>query len=504
MRSVIVLVWALMLIAVAGVGEDAGADMVTCVAGRVTDKAGEPISGAMVTWGVVEPSLGEAVRAETDADGRYFLPLPAYGPGYRLAVFAEGYAPCWVDYDFYPEPGRTVKQPPSGRDFTLEPAHRLEGVVVDEMGEPVAGATVAVRTPKERVQDVSSWGPPSPTPIPGVFGATTGPSGAFALDGLPASDVHLEVKAPHRYVSSRNYPVDVPCRIVMQGSGRPGMVRARVVDAATGEPIPMFKVAQRYVADQAQCTDGLLDWGDGLTESGAYAFHVYARGYLPWEGKLTAASLGGVVREAIALTAGPSFLGRLVDCTSGAPLPSVEVLSGVIGEAWYFEWADYDGYIDGHHGLTTVQRAVTDERGVFWVCERPDAPAGFFVDIPGYARTIFRADERPQPGPDGIVTLAVQPEAVVTGLRPMDAWPDAIAFGVQLVEEGRMVPELWLPTVAVRPMEPFSLDRLAPGRYMLYATVPLSPVVIEGRTIRELEIGSGQTLDVGVVVIPEE
>jgi protocatechuate 3,4-dioxygenase beta subunit len=107
------------------------------LAGRVRDASGGPVAGARVRAMRSDLPGGETVRVFfedlSDPDGRYELSLE---PGrHALTVEADGYAPV----------GELVMvSGHDGRDFYLQPAARLGGLVRGGDGEPVAEAQVRV------------------------------------------------------------------------------------------------------------------------------------------------------------------------------------------------------------------------------------------------------------------------------------------------------------------------------------------------------------------------
>ena len=185
------------------------------ISGRVTDTDGKPVAGALLEWGYLLDKPSRWQRTTTDAEGHYELKLHSYGVGYRLGVAAPGksaqwqlfYAP-WNHVSKEPIPNAKAA-PPEKIDFKLEPAHHINGVVVDEQGNPIRGVQVEAET--SYGLDISSfWGPDWPTPLPGKgpYRTTTGSDGQFALEGLPAEQVSLMLRAPHRHVNTRNYTIN--------------------------------------------------------------------------------------------------------------------------------------------------------------------------------------------------------------------------------------------------------------------------------------------------------
>ncbi|MHC4400452.1 MAG: carboxypeptidase regulatory-like domain-containing protein, partial [Planctomycetota bacterium] len=174
---------------------------------------------------------------------------------------------------------------------------------------------------------------------------------------------------------------------------------------------------------------GRFTWDNELTEGKTYPFHVYERDHAPKVVELRAlppvTALPPVSQEAlIELAPGKPFWGQLVDAVSDRPMAGVPVLYGVLNEARYFEWPDRDSYIDGRHGITLVQRAVTGADGGFWFSEADGGPHGtLFVFSPGYERLILKPGERPGESTAGRVRVAMHSGASVTGTLLKDGRP---------------------------------------------------------------------------------
>ncbi len=145
---------------------------------RARDGRGEPIGGAEV---VLYTDSG-ARHTSTAPDGTFVVTELSAGP-LRLHVRAPGFAPQDVAFVLAPYPSHQAFVVP-----TIELARdgSVEGVVVDERGNPVQGARVA----RDRVPVYLAVArPPS-----GV--AVTDVHGHFRLAELPDGTVTLEVYAP--------------------------------------------------------------------------------------------------------------------------------------------------------------------------------------------------------------------------------------------------------------------------------------------------------------------
>jgi hypothetical protein len=177
------------------------------VRGQVTDDAGVPVAGALVSFGLRLSPSGEsgaltlwstAVTALTGSLGTYQLTLgesvtglawhPSAGEGV-VGVCAEGFEPAASA----PTRQSAVANWHFEADVVLRRGRTVRGrVVSDDDGQPVAGAAVQLA------------GPPGPAPWPpttfggrsGVHITQTSGDGTFDLDGCPSGPSQFAVAAP--------------------------------------------------------------------------------------------------------------------------------------------------------------------------------------------------------------------------------------------------------------------------------------------------------------------
>jgi immune inhibitor A len=173
------------------------------ISGTVTDGLGTPIAGASV-WASSDACCGYG-NATTGPDGTYTV--TGLQPGsYRVRASgpycpAPSSPPC-IDYaseyydDTYDWNATTLVPVSSGAtttgiDFALGEAGRISGVVTDDLGTPIAGASV--------------WA--SRDACCGYGGATTGPDGTYTVTGLPPGNYRVQASGPYCTVG----PTSPPC-----------------------------------------------------------------------------------------------------------------------------------------------------------------------------------------------------------------------------------------------------------------------------------------------------
>lgn len=201
------------------------------LAGRVVDPSGRPVVGARVTRHseLEDPFAGTI----TDRDGAFAFRNATAGE-VGLFVEADGFAPARI----------TTAVPLSGSTLLcqLKPGRRLDGRVVDDLGQPVVGA---------RVQSADA--------PPGSWNVRTGPDGAFQHPSASSE--------PWAYLVSEADGFD-PAIVVLAADGASKTIRlvgsaardqlqcvVRVQDAVTHRPVPRF---QALVHERV--SDTLVQW----------------------------------------------------------------------------------------------------------------------------------------------------------------------------------------------------------------------------------------------------
>jgi hypothetical protein len=305
------------------------------VSGVVTWDDGSPAENATVWARSPGPDTG---RRQTVTDKSGAFKIGDVVPG-ELSVVARASGDGTADPS---EPGRerasvTLRAGEQKTGLKLVLAKRTEmisGLVLDEQGEPAAGASVLARA--ERV-DGRAWRSSA-----GCANGLTGADGTFTLEGLRkgsytlwASDAqHADVERAHVPAGSQ----DVRLRFSRGGTLSGSVLRA------DGRPVPRYSllllrpgfagddVGLRQAVDR---TPPLLVHNPG----GAFRIDQVAAGTYDLvavapDGRVARASVAvnaGENRQGLRLTASPGVdvHGTVVDQESGQPLPGVEVLVAV-------------------------------------------------------------------------------------------------------------------------------------------------------------------------------
>jgi protocatechuate 3,4-dioxygenase beta subunit len=183
------------------------------LAGRVVDEGGYPIEGARVSidpTGVPEGTSGQTTL--TDGGGRWSLALRA--GSYRISARAAGRGVAEVVATV----GSTA---PGAIELRLVRAEaRLEGMVKDDGGRPLARARIAVRSVGSDAT---------------IGNAVTDAGGHFTVPGLPAGDVRLEIAHPDYPTTTQAATTGTFALLTVPFPGAvAGEVRVRITGAPVG------------------------------------------------------------------------------------------------------------------------------------------------------------------------------------------------------------------------------------------------------------------------------
>jgi hypothetical protein len=353
------------------------------VAGRVTGPGGEALSGIHVQWIHSHGEEKGRVVTETARDGTYRLDFPRSEDWSSVSAFGEGFAPAIREGVRAGNPAE-----PARVDFTLAAGHWLAGEVVDEDGRPVEGATVRAMTTIYTLRNKSLH--------PGnARQAETDGRGRFALRDLSGPTAALRIKGPpagdwgsNDYWGNnyhREMEVDRRVRLTLL---RWGLIRGRILDRETGEPVPVFKIQLKKgegYYDYSRADPGeFFNSSEGRfslkkLDQGPIEFLVEAEGYIPrWIRDIKVEWEERALDHDVKITKGRSLEGVVVDGATGAPLSGATVVFGALVEG-DLSWDE-----GTFRRMVDRQETVTGEDGAFRV--REGDPGTLFVRRPGYAR----------------------------------------------------------------------------------------------------------------------
>ncbi len=359
-------------VVVAG-GEEASADLrllrVGSISVRVAQEADSlqlefvPPEGARPRVFEREAEDGSSVVEDADA-GRWTVVVRAFGwLDKRVAVdLAEG-----------EEKSVAIK---------LERGACAEGVLLDDLGRPLADATLYAYTVDPA--DPEAW-------LDGYEQGTSDAQGRFRLHGLPAGPTDISVGDIEGLLSEAPTRVSAPVSNVRIVLHRPGAIRFRLKTPA-GEAAPdhvRATLTRLSGANRGAQWQEVVEGDDGRFEirdqfPGPVELAIEARGYAPFLARVEIRAGAVQEPEPFALSRGIALRGRVVD-GSGNPVPKATVMAWGNEETAVATDAS-GGFELPHLALGRVEISVTADgmaQALLATSVAPDAQPMRIVITPG-------------------------------------------------------------------------------------------------------------------------
>lgn len=375
------------------------------VAGRVVDAVTrEPIAGAVVSNGLPCPSA-----AVTTADGAFRLTWPQSSRG--LSASAPGYrSNAWP-----------MKAGHDDLTLALQRESELAGFVVDEAGQPVAGARLACRA--STLDELSNECDPA---------LVSGKNGSFLLRKLAAGTDYVVTASLDGYTpvsATRRIPrpgeTAEPLRLTLTRGSR---LMGRVVDEQ-GRPIAAEVELRLFVSGRGR--DALQARADA---EGRFAFHTLAAGSYT----LTVRSRGftPVVTPSLEIAPAVSPLDLSEIQLGNAAVVEGQVVDPrgrpVAGAGITAEWQQRNGAkpfassstVSGADGRFRLEDLAPGER------------YRLTGEAPGFAASLPLEVVAPTEEPQEPVSLTLRAQRVLSG-RVVDAQGEPVEAMVTIMEEGR-------------------------------------------------------------------
>ncbi|MEW6071733.1 MAG: carboxypeptidase-like regulatory domain-containing protein [Planctomycetota bacterium] len=442
-----------------GPGTIAAPDLVLAggfqVVGRVRNAEGAPIEKAsvrlfLVADGYVLPT--EAAEVRTDSEGRFSLDF------LRSEVKQEGILVTAVGYVGAGAQVIPGKIPAAGLEIVLQRGTDIRGRVVGEHGIPLGGVRLSIGTPAGGTAE--AW-----SSREGEFLLSPVAEGRQTLycsrRGLRSQKLEIDVPAPGSGLTDVTIAMPAGRSIVGQVlDDRDQPVRGATILGIAGTDWRSGRASDRPRADHVDLmarTGGSSQSGtdergffriEGLSGVSDFLWCVHP-GYLSIQHFLSPEDFS---QEALVLRLSPAgrLSGRVVDETSGAPLPrfTIRVLEGSgYGSVW------------GRSGI-----AFSDENGAWSIEGEELRPEGEYVveaSSPGYAPEFMECVAVVEPDPDTVV-LRLERSATIRG------WVVDSQTGIPLagVMIWRFTPSLALIS-AMKAGERYSTSSDVEGRFTL-------------------------------------
>ena len=337
------------------------------VRGVVLDLEGKPMAGAKVS-SAGGHEVWQGGNEVTDAEGRFAIHGLNPTRDMWIAGTTEQLVSAHVQFDLGPE-GKT--------DLVLQLAEgaSISGIVVDDEGTPVAGATVSADQPMSRM---------------GSGGGVSDANGQFMLERLPAGSYVIGAFEGTQRPWEQMKPIELQAGEKVEGltlkylSGSALTISGTVSDHA-GQPLPGVKVSANSGRFRAKTDATGAFLLEGMPE-GVHRMEAEAEGYIG--GDLSGVPAGTEeVRFTLTQVQAQFLRGQVVDRDTGSPIPSFELAWSPVQQG-----REEEGPL-----FFTTRRIVewtkfTDTLGRFEAPLRQNyrvEKMHLFVQAPGYSGTVM-------------------------------------------------------------------------------------------------------------------
>ncbi len=356
------------------------------ITGTVVGEDAQPVAEGIVLFSQNPKSAGTASAIEIDETG-HFESLPLLNGEYLVTVLAPGYAPeqRMVAVNGGLEP----------LAFSLKPGKRLSLKVVDNTGTPIPQATVRIESwhdTKSLFNENYSHLPKSSIPL------KTDEEGNFIWDWAPADAVSYSIYATSDYTNTTValVPRDEPHIITLAPRLK---FSGKVTDAASGQPIPEFRVVPVTVfrpnffstsfQNAIMAKEGHYELPiQAYADNYRYQMRIEAPGYRSAMGESSYGTADGAVVQDFTLEPAPAREGIVLD-PDGKTVAKASVVVGTPsvvpmmshGELEYGHSGEQiktgnDGKFSLNATWEPMLIRVTHKAGFAEVLREPDEPIG--------------------------------------------------------------------------------------------------------------------------------
>jgi protocatechuate 3,4-dioxygenase beta subunit len=461
--------------------------------GTIVDAAGKPLAGAYVSASAAasDPTLARTVRVRTGPDGHFALRPLAPAEPHTLFATLLGFVPAKLT--LAEQKPLTVR---SGLRLVLRRGTTLSGRVIDGRGQPVAAAVVVLATS-------------SATAGTRLERTTADAAGHFAVEGLPAGELDLTVRAPG-FAPTVLHQVTIPAGPAVKDLGPialgAGLSLTGIVVDRDGQPVAAAAIrtqAERSMPDLASPRfppDEAKSGADGrflipgLSRGPALVLTVDQKGFAT----RTLTGIKPPLREPLRIVLSPAsrLAGDVVD-DAGAPLAGARL--GVRGELNFalLRAAGPSAFL--------FPSATADDDGHFELKDAPSGKLTLSARAPGFLPGTVPVELAPGASRDDLRVVLHRGATVGGRVVGPDGTP-AVGAAVSLAGHGSFAGPT-NSTASVDGDGGYVLDAVPPGPQTFQAALPGALPTVRDMTVRpgenrlDFQLGSGLEIS-GRVVDP--